>query len=357
MNALIRAAEEDTAVRELIARFYLQTDVEGVALRAHGRFISLFRGRFGPPESVNAALERSKEIPPEWEEECSAAGYPLLSPIYIAIYVNVDETLFRERNDVPTTVLSTLAPVNYAVFVEKISPFEGLSYRSRCRPLQGGTSASGYDPAKPKHSGTLGGFLEARSNGDVFILSCRHVLLARTVNVAQQSPGDGGAWPKDAVGRTHFAIDLLSTFPPGSAQPFNTVDAALAKVDPVSLPVSKGVRSLLNPLDNLVFVGKESDYQEARVRSLVARIKARIDGTLYDFGNVFEIEPRVTLYIGKLAKSGDSGSWVVRDDGKRHDQLCGLLFAGNGKTALCCFSETVIDALEKDSGLKFTPHC
>jgi len=147
--------------------------------------------------------------------------------------------------------------------------------------------------------------------------------------------------------------------------PFNTVDAALAKISSgvtvsAAIRLLGHIRSSLNKSqleleDGVVFVGKESDYQDCRIFRYIARLKVDIQGTVYNFGDVFEIESRLPIYFGSLSKDGDSGSWVVRDDGNKQDELCGLLFAGNttGRNknrAICCFIENVFSELENQTG-------
>ena len=86
---------------------------------------------------------------------------------------------------------------------------------------------------------------------------------------------------------------------------------------------------------------------ECLLSKSVARVKSRWNGVDYNFGDIFEISSRSTLYVGSLSSAGDSGSWVlykVDDFGPTFD-LYGLLMAGNGKTSLCAFADHVMGDL------------
>jgi hypothetical protein len=78
---------------------------------------------------------------------------------------------------------------------------------------------------------------------------------------------------------------------------------------------------------------------------------------VYNFGDLFEIRPRLRLYIGSLSKAADSGAFVVRESAGVTDELCGLLIAGSGKkAALCCYIDNVINSLNGVAGSTFKLH-
>lgn len=247
-----------------------------------------------------------------------------------------------------------------------IHPYKAIADRSRYRPqLVGGISLSN---ANLHIAGTLGGFLQDASRSDFYALSCSHVLSdSGGTDVVQQGTSDGGTVPGDTIGNTIFDIPLVSGTGFGFGAPFNSVDAALAKLNG-GVTASANIRSLgrVNSMvaksqlgigDDVVFVGKESDSQDCRIYRYVARVKINIQGTLYNFGDVLEIESRIPIYVGSLTKDGDSGAWLVGYTAGQPTELCGLLFAGsstgpNRNKALCSFIDNVIQELST----KTTPY-
>lgn len=349
MDALVQAARSGP-VQALISDFYYLPEVSGIALGIHPKFVSLMRSATQHHLPVNEVLSSGK-IPPGWEEYCKESGFGKpISPIHVEIWVTVPKAHAANRFKPPVTV----GP--YAVFLRRVEPFIASADRSRRRPQIMGGISLGH--ASRADSGTLGSFCRDDKSGSVLILTCAHVLNAAgvTKDVVQQAVDDGGKAPKDTIGTVSYLVPLQAPLGWSANHPFNSVDAALAGVNNAATP-SPAIRHLGRPKhklprsqvaigDDIVFVGKESDYQEARVRTFIARAKIRVDGTDYSFGELFEIEPRIYTYWGSLSKGGDSGAWVVRESQGKKEELCGLLYAGNGKTALCGFSETIIADLE-----------
>lgn len=353
MEALINAARYPE-VRQFLESLANIPEVQGVALDVHQRFISLFRNELGRDLPVNDILKiwenQGRRSPRGWPEACRAANFPgTVSPIYLVIYTTMKEADFRCARPIPATILP-----DYAVFVETITPFIALADRSMHRPIRGGIS--GGSSANLQLSGTLGGLVKDINTGDVLLLSCHHVLLNVQDIVVQQARGDGGNVTANRVGETvrRVPLRLTGVFTFGALG--NKVDAALAKVDtgvqmdPIIRLLSNKVttvtpKSNISLYDTVIFVGKESDRQDARVFRFVALAKVTISGTSYGFHDVFEIEPRSLTHTGPLVQQGDSGSWVIKDNGQ--DELYGLLFAGHGsgQRALCCFMEDVLTEL------------
>lgn len=358
MDSLVQASQGE-AVAELINRYYEIPEVQGFALGVHGNFISLYRSQYGRSLSINEILKDGK-TPTPWPGICKSAGFSSeLSPIYVVIYMNMFLVDFQSKYEPPTTIGG-----DTVVLIEQIEPYHGLADRSRHRPqIMGGISVSN---ALAPAAGTLGGFVQDNSQIDTYALSCSHVLWdSAGSDVIQQGTSDGGSSPADVVGTASYNVPLQSGTGFSFGSPFNTVDAALAKISS-GVTVSAAVR-LLGPIistldknqlslgDDVVFIGKESDSQDCRIFRYIARLKVNIQGALYNFGDVFEIESQLPIYVGSLSKDGDSGSWVVRDDGNKQDELCGLLFAGNTtgpnkNKAICCFIENVFSELESQTG-------
>lgn len=358
MDALVQASQGEE-VEKLIDQYYGIPEVQGFALGVHGNFISLCRGEYGRSLSVNSILKAGMR-PTQWREICSSAGFTSeLSPIYVVIYVAMPWVEFQEKYQSPITIGG-----DTAVLIEEIEPYIGFADRHRRRPhIMGGISVSN---ALAPAAGTLGGFVQDNLRTDTYALSCSHVLWdSGGSDVIQQGTSDGGSFPADDIGTTPFNVPLNSGTGFSFGSPFNTVDAALAKisfgVSPLAVVRLLGpIVSILNKTqlslgDDVVFVGKESDFQDCRIYRYLARLKVNIQGTPYNFGDVFEIESRSPIYVGSLSKDGDSGSWVVRDYGNKQDELCGLLFAGNTigpnrNRAICCFIQNVLSELESQTG-------
>jgi hypothetical protein len=358
MDFLIAAANSG-GVRDLIDWLYNDPVVEAFALRVHGEFITLCRSDVSPDISTETRL-LSGPAPQGWRSICQAAGFTAdLSPIYVVIYISdPDIDSFRKR-----VGLSNFAAPNYAVFVEFSRRFSGTAFRKRQRPIFGGISASSHKV--PEFSGTLGGLLRIES-GDTYLLSCEHVLLDIDDDIIQQSPGDGGKI-SDKVAETKCIVPLKT--PPvvfNYSSCYNRVDAALGVVDSTLTKTSSGIRQLgavgghllvanIALGDDLAFVGKESDRRDAFIRSYIARVKVNLGGTTYNFGDVFEIRPRVELLLSNLSAPGDSGALVVKDTGGPPYDLSGLFFADNGNSSgLCCFIEYVFADLSVTAHGGFT---
>jgi len=337
-------------VADLIDRYYDSSLVHGFALGVHGNYVDLYRSQFGVSIPVNEILESGKS-PAAWSEECLKGELPPgLSPIYIVIYVDITPDDFRNRYPVPQ-----ISAAGRLVLVEQKGRFVDTADRAQHRPIKGGISVGN---AALKLSGTLGGYLKLTSTGELFVLSCNHVLYdASGTDVVQQGISDGGNNASAIIGSRadYVPLDLPTRF--SYAAPYNVTDVALAKIDSgvridpdirlvgqVNLWASKNA---VNLGDDVVFVGKESDRKEARVFRFIARLKIHIQNKVYNFGEVFEIEPRRHLYFGKLSGNGDSGSWIIREVDPQNKELYGLLFAGEstGKNSICCFIENVFDKL------------
>lgn len=344
MLPLITAASS-ADVRTIVDTYYDMPYVQGFALGVHGAFVSMYRSEFGRQTSLNDMLS-SRRTPKAWDPACRAAGFSvILSPIYVVIYVTMRGDDFRARHAVPQ-----YTPVDHhMVIIETKGPFIATADRNRHRPIEGGISVGN---AASQRAGTLGGLFQDTLTSGVYVLSCNHVLCdSGGTTVVQQGASDGGRTATDSVGTMTHAVPLKAPAGFSFSAPYNAVDAALAQVDGV-VTISRSVR-LMGPItrqtpkaqiqlgDDVVFVGKESDRQEARVYRYISRLKVAVLGTVHNFGDVFEVEPRRPMYFGSLSVPGDSGSWVVNEANPTESELYGLLIAGNGRFSICCFIETV----------------
>jgi hypothetical protein len=46
--------------------------------------------------------------------------------------------------------------------------------------------------------------------------------------------------------------------------------------------------------------------------------------------------------------------WILRENHGRKEELCGLLYGGDGKRTLCGFAETIFDELKQRFGVHLT---
>lgn len=200
-------------------------------------------------------------------------------------------------------------------------------YQKRNRPLRIGGSVAHFKVT----AGTLGCFVERRSDGAIFILSNNHVLAnenraAIGDPILQPGHYDGGRRRTDTIGR-------LASFIPLSSRRPNFVDCALASVlDPVEFDPGK-----LTGLGKLRGVSSEEideGMPVAKVGRTTGRRRGRI--TAFEMDNlVIEFDMGDIRFDNQLeiigdgprpfSDSGDSGSLVVDAENK----AVGLLFGGS----------------------------
>jgi hypothetical protein len=353
----LHSAAESPEINELMGNLYEASEVQGFVLGVHENYVSMFRGDYGSDLNVNEILDDTR-TPHGWRDLCYEAGFEVeLSPIYVAIYVTINENEFRERFAVPR-----VAGQYYGIFVEEAGHFRATRGKRRHRPIKGGTSIG--STATPNLAGTLGGFIEEVGTGETFLVTCNHVLSSSGMPVVQQGIPDGGQAPADTVGVTEHVVPLQPPMGYSLSAPYNRCDVAAARlttgIEPTTSLRLLGTvsaivaRSQLAVGDEVAFVGKESDYQEAYVHSFVARIKVEINANDHNFGNVFEIRSRRRLYVGSLSRPGDSGSWVILRPSGLDKRLCGMLFADNSRqAALCSFAETFLTDLGNQANTQF----
>ena len=355
----LMAAARDPAVVAFINDIYHRDEVQGIALGVHGQFRDFVVAAHGREKSVNDVLNDGK-FPAAWDEECLLTGaLPSTSPIFIAVYVSVNPETFRKLVAIPEAI-AALGGRQYLVYVEYRAPFEAVADRTNHRPVIPGTSVSGD---VGKEAGTVAALLRDMGCQDEYLLSCYHVLCGGGSTTAlQRAHGDGGS-SADVVGQISHSITLTTATRFSFSSPFHRADAGLALLSAARRPTIRllGVKphqtcpvSAIELGDPVVFVGKESDRNEAYVYRFVARAKWRWKGGIYNFGDIFEIEPRRYRYFGSLARPGDSGSLVVRLEEEDPERCVayGVLFGSSGRFALCCFAEYVVADLEAKSGLK-----
>jgi hypothetical protein len=212
-------------------------------------------------------------------------------------------------------------------------------------------AGSGIAPAaNPGAAGTLGGFLEDRSTGEVYAVTCEHVVGAPGTVVhehTKHAPRIGTV--------THS--NRSNSVPPCNqhARPnAGTVDVALIKVDPgVSFVTQPSMTiapiATVNQDDPIVFRGS------TRRRTRTARVaaatiwKALNYGSPVCFGDIFMIDHRAATYVvTPISRPGDSGAWIVEDTSSQSQQsacpaLYGMLIGGDRQQSYTSYAQHVLD--------------
>lgn len=226
-----------------------------------------------------------------------------------------------------------------------------LGLRDPVDPVEGGVSVGRQNETG---SGTLGGLLRDPRTLTKYIVSCAHVFGAQG-NIVQPAEDDHR--------RSRFVATVSSSrMPPPrqpglrrSASPSDTIDAALAPLAPASdgyLRIDRvgaidrvEAADDIDSFENVTFVGKQSGSVQAETKQLAHWYEVDIDQKPRLFRDVFTIGFRQHQYlVTSLAQKGDSGAWIVCTDNGLTG-WCGVLFAGDGLEAFCCFSEHVHAAL------------
>lgn len=194
--------------------------------------------------------------------------------------------------------------------------------------------------------GTLCGFLRDPSAGDIFGLTCGHVVAGQAGPISH--PG-GKLGPLGQVFRvdTPQGLGNCNRF---AAPAANGLDVALIKVGS-KVPIAPGASRVVEPIatissgDFVEFAGQGS-RQSCPAMVMGATIWKKIDlfkdGREYCCGDIFEISHRTTPYISSpLSKAGDSGAAVTRGGGSA--QWLGMLIGGQRSSSFVCYSEHIMD--------------
>jgi hypothetical protein len=178
-------------------------------------------------------------------------------------------------------------------------------------------------------AGTLGAFVRDPS-GDLHVLSNNHVLANANRaqlgdHILQPGPSDGGRLVRNVVGDLERFVPLRRAG--------NRVDAALAFVEPRTLPTSfaipgigsiVGIHAGLPPATTVRKLGRTTGLTRGTITALNVRaLPVRIAGRLVRFDGAIEVQSTGSR---PFSLAGDSGSVVV----DRARYAVGLLFAGDG---------------------------
>ncbi len=308
--------------------------------------------------------------PDRWDEHCAAMGYQgNAQPIYFLV-------ILREREYIGNLDLPNQLG-EYPIIYEYWNPCVALSnvkdlvdqladlndsiksYIHQTFNRQNAHLSIGRE--NPDTAGTLGGFLQCPQSRKLYIVSCAHVLGVHSgTNVYSPGPYEGREISK--VGEVKFT--QLSKINASTCNPrkfrFNDdvpergLDLAIAELEskhntlqnlhPMnSVEHIRMIDSML-PHDEVFFYGKVSHKVKAQIKYVCIWDEILIDNKPHCFGDVFVLAPRQRLYVNSdICSPGDSGAWIISDFGGTLN-WDGMLFAGDGCHAYCCFAEYILKA-------------
>jgi hypothetical protein len=100
--------------------------------------------------------------------------------------------------------------------------------------------------------------------------------------------------------------------------------------------------------DQVRLVGQKSGKVDAEIDSLTIFHEIDIENQPRCFGNIYSLTPPRPWYVNtKLVKSGDSGSWILRQANSMVG-WDGVLVAGDGAHAYACFAEDAFDDVSQN---------
>lgn len=300
------------------------------------------------PRENEALQNRFRELladyrPPGWSDHVRRKGYlDIQIPIVIKVFLR------------PETIAQTLA------FTKS---FEGYPityhYRGDCvahATLNGGDSVG----PNAQSEGTLGGFLQHNTTGESFLITCGHVVHSQNSLAYSPSIPSGGL---SAIGQVDWAImpphKTAGSVCNNRGNPNATcLDLALVKLDPNAAVAAPSIALHMTPIsvmttgDPVVFEGLKSGRVYAEIKDYNLWREITIAGQKHCFGDLFTIVPRHRVYLNTaLAKKGDSGSWIMFDGPSSATRSWdGMLIAGDGAEAYCCFSENIMNECDNHYG-------
>jgi hypothetical protein len=224
--------------------------------------------------------------------------------------------------------------------IEMPQPEFEVDPESRIRPVPGGVSFGTMAA-----SGTLGGWVWDTTDDSIVALTNHHVLFHTPgVDIAQQSPADGGSLPADKIGDVKRAIQR-------SSMSVNTVDCAIGDAD------SSGIPDL-----QVLEVGPAVFAVDTPVLDL--QVEKFGQTTQHTFGEITDVDYETTTTSGfsfddciriapidpsdDWSDGGDSGSVVFGQNPVSGDNkpAVGLHFAGGGVYGVACKIQNVFAALD-----------
>jgi hypothetical protein len=214
--------------------------------------------------------------------------------------------------------------------------------------------------ANPNTAGTLGGLLGGVDPRKMFIVTCAHVLGPSGTTVYRPGPYEGkDSQPVGIVRYYDFPLPGTNADPCGMEATPNAsrLDLAVAEVNLAQLSefsvvkLVNGIRpiKLIRKNDLVSFTGKTRGPVEAKVGALTLWDQIEFPDGVRCFGRIFELKSRTREYIREdLAHPGDSGSWVIFDDGELTTWY-GMVISCDGGQAYACFSAYILEACNRST--------
>ncbi len=354
--------------------FLLPNDVRGVMIGVDDYWMEMYiSSHFGPfsrcSDRKSFHLERMQYgwsvdetfRPEHWMDHCKKVGYPPdAQPFYIRVIVR-DPKQLRSTN-LPTQFAGYPLIYEYrppCVALHGVQQFIGQTIQSVGDFFVPPSKVS-IGRAKPDTAGTLGGVLRSPITGQMYVVSCAHVMGPVGTEVFSPGPyeGHGNSRKIGEVKVSQLAEQSLAArmCNPSRMSQAKKLDVSVAELteDMVISPFPVGpvnhIRNIADmvPNDDVVFYGKVSGLTKAQIKHVCIWYEVEIEvgdneRVQHCFGDIFEIEqPRPRYVNSSLCRPGDSGAWILCQIG---DIISwdGILFAGDGANGYCCFSEHVMD--------------
>ena len=201
-----------------------------------------------------------------------------------------------------------------------------ITFKSRIRPPFPGISIGHYNVT----AGTLGCYVNDKK-GNVYILSNNHVLADSDKGrwkdvVLQPGPEDGGSVKNDSIAKLSYVVPL-------NRKTFNTMDAAIAKVEnDVKIDTLVNNRIKINGTNNPALrmqvekFGRTTGHTTGEITTTHLDVNVEFEGMHLEFHDQFEVKGRLINSVrNKFCNGGDSGSLILE---RKTHRAIGLLFAG-----------------------------
>lgn len=217
-------------------------------------------------------------------------------------------------------------------------------------------------------SGTLGGVLRDTKGGQLYGVSCSHVV--STGQAIFDSPGSFLATCiADTVRVPLFAPNLCDPVnlavpnpSPGNGPQLNMLDCSLLSLSqPVSQSPMAGVARSLTPGQNVVFHGAKTGTTRHKLGSLCMSYDFVEGAQHFCFRDAIELVPQSWLPIGgflnrwlaTLPTQGDSGGWVLTDD--HPPAWAGVFFGEDGQRGFVIRASWAHDWAQRTTGQTLLP--
>lgn len=297
---------------------------------------------FPPPYWHDYNQEILDFIPPWWNVHAANSGYTEgSSPFYFRVILRYSDAPISQQ-DLPRSM------GQYMVQYEERPPAVAVS--NTTRPPKVGTGHRIVEKNSAIH-GTCGGFLQDFGAGTKYGVTCQHVLPTSGVVLS--------AGPTTARIGQHSASCVLTPKPShGFCNPHSMSGAATTDWATFEIDQSVSVSSLngrhgrvaftrpiktISPYMNVEFDGATSKLVKCQTSCLCVWHVVDIGGIAHCFGDLMELR-RPPGWASKwtLAKSGDSGAWVIAPRNGPGADWFGMILASDGAQCYACFADSVL---------------